>query len=125
MMEFVNAAYKEATFSRSAAEALILLLAPYAPHLAEEIWRGVLGKKTSIHQSEWPVFDPERIKEDTFTLILQVNGKVRDSVQVPAGISEKEAEKLALGSEKIKAFLRSASPKRVIYVPGRLINIVV
>jgi leucyl-tRNA synthetase len=101
------------------------LLAPFAPHIAEELWREELGKKTSIHREAWPKYDAKMIKDETFALVIQVNGKVRDNVEATAGISESEANELALGREKIKNILGGAKPKRVIYVAGKLINIVV
>ena len=79
----------------------------------------------SIHLQKWPVYDPNLIKEDTFTLVIQVNGKVRDSVEAPANIKETEARKLALGRERIGQILGRKEPKRVIYVPRRLVNIVI
>jgi leucyl-tRNA synthetase len=85
------------------------------------------GKKTfqSIHVAPWPKSEPKFAKEDTVTLVVQVNGKVRDSFEIPAGISESETQELALSREKVKSALQGVLPKRVIYIPGRLINIVV
>ncbi|MEK7212695.1 MAG: class I tRNA ligase family protein, partial [Patescibacteria group bacterium] len=125
------------------------LLAPFAPHIAEELWQqlrermrtGVDTRKNakkvrnvsrvfsrdfaSIHLEPWPTYDTRMLQADTFTLVIQVNGRVRDSVQAPAGIGEEEAKELALRSEKVRYFLNGQKPKRIIYVPGRLINIVV
>ena len=100
------------------------LLAPFAPHMAEEIWRNVLGNKTSIHREPWPEFDEKLIQEEKFTLVIQVNGKVRDSVEVEAGISEQKAREVALARERIITSMGSQKPKRVIYVRDKLINIV-
>ncbi|MEK7629820.1 MAG: alpha/beta fold hydrolase [Patescibacteria group bacterium] len=100
------------------------LLAPFAPHLAEELWMA-LGNKESVHQSEWPKFDPKLIKEETFTLIIQINGKVRDQVEAKIGISESEAGKLAIKQERMKQYLAENKPKKVIFVPNRLINFVI
>ena len=100
------------------------LLAPFAPHVAEETWRGILGKKNSVHKEPWPEYNPAFVKDDAFTLVIQVNGKTRDTVEAPMGISESAACALALGREKIKALTGGKAPKRVIYVPSRLINIV-
>ncbi len=105
-------------------EVFLKLLAPFAPYISEELWRTVLKNKDSIHAEKWPIHDPELIKEEKFTLVIQVNGKVRDSMEAPAGISELKAKELALGREKIRNILGSADPKRVIYIPGKLINIV-
>ncbi len=101
------------------------LLAPFAPHITEEIWRNVLGNKNSIHISPWPSYDERLIQDEKFMLVIQVNGKVRDSVEVNVDISESDAKETALRREKITAFLAGKKPKRVIYVPQRLINIVV
>ncbi len=102
----------------------LVLLAPFAPHMAEELWRNVLGHKTSIHREPWPVYDKNKIAEKTFTLVIQVNGKVRDTVDVTVGISESDARELALSREKIKNAVGEHSIKRIIYIPGRLMNIV-
>ncbi len=101
------------------------LISPFAPHISEEIWRNALKNKKSIHLEKWPEYDKNLVKSETFTLVVQVNGKVRDSMEVTAGIGREEAEKLALNSEKVKNAVGSAAVKKVIYVPGRLVNIVV
>lgn len=108
------------------------LLAPFAPHLAEELYQQLITynkqrfkKFTSIHLEPWPKYDPQLIKEETFELVIQINGKVRDAVTAPVGISEEEAKKLTLERESVKRHLTGKEPKRVIYVPGRLVNIVV
>jgi leucyl-tRNA synthetase len=107
------------------AETFLKLLAPFAPHITEEIWRETLEHKTSIHREPWPEYDSSMIKEDTFTLVLQVNSKTRDMVPAAADISEADARALALANEKVKATLSGKEPKKIIYVPGRLVNIVV
>lgn len=101
------------------------LISPFAPHISEEIWGNVLKNKKSIHIEKWPEYDKNLIKSETFTLVIQINGKVRDSMEVPAGIGREEAENLALNSEKVKNAVGSAGIKKVIYVPSRLVNIVV
>ena len=100
------------------------MLAPVAPHIAEELWTNVLGKAYSIHQQDWPDVDEKATEEDQITLIVQVNGKVRDRITVPADISQDEAKALALSSEAVKKQLGASEPKKVIVVPGRLVNIV-
>jgi leucyl-tRNA synthetase len=107
-----------------AVENLLLLMAPEVPHLAEELWME-LGQPYSIHNQPWPEFDPELAKEDEITLVIQVNGKVRDRVTVPADISEDAARQAALASEAAQRFMEGKSPREVIVVPGRLVNIVV
>jgi len=101
------------------------LLAPFAPYMAEEIWHAVFGKRTSIHKEKWPVYNPKLMKSETFTLVIQVNGKVRDTMEVDVKISEAEVKKLAFGRERIKSFLSGRKPRRIIYVPQRILNIVV
>ncbi len=111
--------------SKEDLEVFLKLLAPFAPHMTEEIWRETLGHKTSIHRELWPICDEKLTREEKFTLVIQVNGKVRDTIEVDAGISEADAKKLALSNEKIKNLLGSREPKKVIYVPKKLVNIVV
>jgi len=101
-------------------ETFLKLLAPFAPHLAEELWR----QKTSIHLSAWPKYDPKKIKEETFELVVQVNGKVRERVKAPVGLKQAEAEELALGLKRVKERVAAGAVKKIIFVPGRLVNIV-
>ena len=100
------------------------LLAPFAPHISEELWHA-MGNKTSIHKESWPTYDSELIKEDTFTLVIQVNGRVRDSVALQIGTSEREAQKLALSREKIKNIIGEGKVKKAIFIKDKLINFVV
>jgi len=100
------------------------LLAPSAPHLAEELWNRT-GHPYSVHNQSWPEFAEELAKEEEITLVIQVNGRVRDKVLVPASISEAEATELALGRERVKAHIDGGKLARIIYVPGRVVNIVV
>ncbi len=106
-----------------AADIYLRMLAPVAPHIAEEMW-SQLGKPYSIHTQEWPKVDEEAAKEDEITLVVQINGKLRDRINVPAGISEFDAKARALESEAVVRQLDGKSPRKVIYVPGRLVNIV-
>jgi leucyl-tRNA synthetase len=129
LMEFVNAlwAYQEQhgptpTF-RKAIGQLIRLLAPFAPHIAEELWAHQ-GKAYSVHQQPWPVYDSSLIVDETISLAIQVNGKVRDRIVVPSCISEEEARTRALESLRVKQHLKGQFPKRIIVVPGRLVNLV-
>jgi leucyl-tRNA synthetase len=100
------------------------MLAPVCPHISEELWQK-LGKPYSIHQQPWPVLDEEAAKDDEITLIVQVNGKLRDRIQVSPAISEEDARAAALSSSSVQAFLEGKALKKVIYVPGHLVNIVV
>jgi len=101
------------------------MLAPVAPHIAEELWTTVLGKDYSIHTQSWPEVDEEAAAEEQITLVVQVNGKVRDRITVPVDVGEEEAKKIALASEAVKKHLGDSEPRKVIVVPGRLVNIVV
>jgi leucyl-tRNA synthetase len=99
------------------------MLAPVCPHIAEELWER-LGKPYSVHTQAWPEVDEEATKEELLTLIVQVNGKLRDRIVVDPGISDEEAEKLALASEAVQQALENRPVRKVIIVPGRLVNIV-
>ncbi len=101
----------------------LLLLAPPAPHIAEELWAKT-GHSYSIHNQSWPKFDEELAWEEEITLVIQVNGKLRDRLVVPASIAESQARELALGRERVKAYTDDKGPSRIIYVPKRLVNIV-
>ncbi len=109
---------------QQAIDSLLLLLAPTAPHLAEELWART-GHPYSIHNQSFPTWDEELVAEEEFTLVIQVNGRLRDKVSVPISISEEEARQLAMGREKVKRYLEGREAARIIYVPGRLVNIVV
>jgi leucyl-tRNA synthetase len=99
-------------------------LAPFAPHLAEELWEQ-LGGSYSIHQQPWPQWEEALISGETITMVIQVNGKVRDRIQVPADIDEPAAQALALDSAAVQRHLDGRQPRRVIVVPGKLVNVVV
>jgi leucyl-tRNA synthetase len=103
---------------------LLLLLAPTAPHLTEELWART-GHSYSIHSQSWPKWDEELVKKERVTLVIEVNGKLRDRLIVPVSITEAEAKELALGQEKIMAHTNGKEIHRIIYVPGRVVNIVV
>ena len=100
------------------------MLAPVAPHVAEELW-GILGKPYSVHTQDWPDVDEAAAAEQQITLVVQVNGKVRDRITVPADISEEKAKELALSSDAVGKYLEGKPPRKVILVPGKLVNIVV
>jgi leucyl-tRNA synthetase len=101
-----------------------LLLAPLAPHLAEELWER-LGEAYSIHNQQWPQWDAEKARQRTVTLVVQVNGKVRDKLEALPGVDEATARELALASERVQAHLNGKTVRQTIYVPGKLLNIVV
>ncbi|MGA2409641.1 MAG: leucine--tRNA ligase [Candidatus Binataceae bacterium] len=108
---------------RFAIESYVLMLAPMAPHLGEEFWRA-LGHNTSIHLEAWPKFDAGLTRDETVTIVVQINGKVRDRLQVAADTPEDEVRGLALGGEAVSRHLDGKPPKKVIYVPGKLVSIV-
>jgi leucyl-tRNA synthetase len=103
---------------------LLQILAPFAPHLSEELWEK-LGNKTSIFKSVWPQYDPRLIRDETVNLVVQVNGKLRATIEVAAEISEKEAMRLAQENMVIKKWLDGKKIIKNIFVPGKLLNIVV
>ena len=109
---------------REAIGYLLLLLAPTAPHLTEELWART-GRPYSIHSRSWPKFIEDLVKEEEITLVIQINGKVRDKLVVPATINEDEAKELALGRGRVKAYINGRELAKIIYVPNRVVNIVV
>jgi len=108
---------------QEAVDIYLCMLAPVAPHISEELW-AQLGKPYSIHTQSWPEVDEQATSEDEITLVVQVNGKVRDRITVPADISEEDAKSRALASETVQKFLAGRQPRQVIYARGRLVNIV-
>jgi len=102
----------------------VLMLAPFVPHLAEELWSR-LGQPYSIHQQPWPEWDPAAVREDLVTLVLQVNGRVRDRVQVPPDLDDARLRETAFASEKVRKFIDGMQVRDVIVVPGKLVNVVV
>jgi leucyl-tRNA synthetase len=122
MMIFVNEVTAQESRPRSALEPFVLLLAPYAPHLAEELWEK-LGHKKSLSHEPWPSYDETQLKQDTVTIVLQVNGKVRDKIEVPAAMTNDNLEKLALANAGVQQHLAGKQVKKVIVVPGKLVNI--
>ena len=108
---------------QEALSVLIRLLAPFAPHLSEELWHQ-LGGAQSVHQQSWPELDPTALVQDTVELVIQVKGKVRGNIKVPADADKDTLEALALASEVAQKWLEGAEPRRVIVVPGKLVNLV-
>jgi leucyl-tRNA synthetase len=109
---------------KEALEYVVACIAPFAPHVADELWEQ-LGHSTSVHADTWPKWDEELVKEDMLTLAVQINGKVRGEIQVAADISEKEAISEAKNFEKVAEYLKDKEIKKAIYVPGRLVSLVV
>ena len=100
------------------------MLAPVCPHISEELWAR-LGKPYSIHDQPWPQVDEAAAAEDEITLVVQVNGKVRERISVPADISDTDAKAAALSNETVQKFMEGKAPRQVVYVKGRLVNIVI
>ncbi len=123
MMTFVNEATAAATLPREIVRDFLRALSPYAPHISEELWSR-LGESELIAKVDWPPHDETLCVEDTIEWIVQINGKKRDSVRAPRDITKEEIEKLALASEGAERTLQGRAPKKVIVVPGRLVNIV-
>jgi len=109
--------------AEEALASLLVLLAPFAPHLADELWEQ-LGGKGSIHQQRWPLLDAAALVRDTVTVVLQVKGKMRGQLEVPASTDAAELERLALASDVAVKWLEGQPPRRVIVVPGKLVNLV-
>ncbi|REJ32183.1 MAG: leucine--tRNA ligase, partial [Bacillota bacterium] len=95
----------------------------FAPHLAEELWEQ-MGRTESVHLQLWPSYDPEIARDEVVTVVLQVNGKVRDRITVPAGTGEEELRRLALENERVRALLDGRQAARVVVIPDRLVNVV-
>ncbi len=107
-----------------ALSAMLLLAAPLAPHITEELWER-LGRPYSVHLQRWPAFDPDLARDEEVEVVLQVNGKVRDRLVLPSGASEDDARAAAFASSRVQEWLGGKEPRRVIYVPGKLLNLVV
>lgn len=131
IMELINTAYQFRPdtsdgwkLMKQLVKSATLLLAPFVPHIAEEIWH-MMGEKKSIFHSSWPAFDPSRMKEDTIEMAVQVNGRVRSHVTVPPEISEDVLKKMILEDSKVKTWLEGKNPKKIVVVPKRLVNVIV
>jgi leucyl-tRNA synthetase len=123
LMVYARDVMKEAPLPREGAEAFVLMLAPMAPHLGEELW-SLLGHDESLAHAPWPKADESLLVADEITLVVQVNGKKRGEIQVPAQVSDDEARERALAVENVQKTLGGREPKKVIVVPGRLVNVV-
>jgi leucyl-tRNA synthetase len=131
LMELMNEMYKARERGvagdpawTEAIDIYLRMLAPVAPHVSEELW-SLLGKPYSIHTQPWPVVDQAAAAEEMITLVVQVNGKLRDRIAVPVDIAESDARAMALSSGAVQKILEGKSPRKVIVVPGKLVNIVV
>ena len=132
-MELVNSLYlakDELTASPEGREALssamatvLTLLYPITPHMCEELWQD-LGHSDSLAEERWPQWQESALKRDMITVVLQVNGKLRGKIEVPAEASREEAEKLALGDESVRRHIDGLTVRKVVVVPGKLVNVV-
>ena len=125
MMIFINEFSKHDKLPKAAMEKFLILLSPFAPHMAEEIWQNVLEHKNSIFLEKWPEFDEAMTKDEEVEMVVQVNGKIRDRITISADISEEEAKKIALESEKVKLYTEGKEIRKVIFVKGKLVSIVI
>src|SRR6266542_4084492 len=124
MMEYVNELRESGVRSRELVEPLVVMLAPYAPHIAEEMW-GLLGGKESVFQARWPAHDERLASAGDVEIAIQVNGKLRSRLTVPRGMAEKDVLARVLADEAVKKFVDGQKVKKVIYVQDRLVNLVV
>ena len=130
IMELVNEIYlakdnnSDSREVRQAAEAAVVLLAAFTPHICEEMWQ-MLGKKESIFKTDWPVYNAELAREKSITLVIQVNSKVRSRIDVPVDTAEEEVRRLVLQDERIKQWVQDSPVKKVVIVPNKLVNILI
>ena len=130
-MELVNEMYRYKDLEdvnmglmRDCTEKLVKMISPFCPHIADEMWEG-LGFEGFLFKSDWPTYDESALVKESVEIVLQINGKVRDKMEVPAGLDKAEFEKLAMESDKAKALIAGKTVVKVIAVPGKLVNIVV
>jgi leucyl-tRNA synthetase len=109
---------------RSAAKTILLLLAPFAPFITDELWE-MIGYENSIHEMSWPDYKESALEKEEITIVIQVNGKVREKISVDSDISEEEVKEKVLEEEKIQSYLEGNELIKTIYVPGKLVNLVV
>jgi leucyl-tRNA synthetase len=125
LMILLNAMEEEKDgLSRAVFESLVKLISPFAPHIAEELWQR-LGNAETIFNAPWPEFDEAKAIEDTVTLVLQVNGKLRDKLDVPRGLTREALEQFARESTKVKQHMGGKQIQKVIVVPDKLVNVVI
>ena len=124
LMIFLNAAEEQGSVTKETALTFTKLLAPLAPHLAEELWE-TLGEKSFVTMEVWPSYDPKLITEETITIAVQVNGKVRATIEVLADITEEEAFVNARAQENVRKHLEGKALKKAVYVKGRVVSLVV
>jgi leucyl-tRNA synthetase len=133
MMTFVNEAEKEKEISKDVFADFLILLSPFAPHIAEELWHKAQNnadfsaeqRGQSIFEQKWPELDLELARDEKIQLVIQINGKVRNTVEVDADINEDEAKVLAIKNEKVKKWTEGKEIVKIIFAKGKLVNIVV
>ncbi len=123
LMEYLNGLQRASSVAREDLQTLVLLLAPFAPHLTEELWQA-LGQSYSVHQAAWPTYDADVLVAKTVTLVVQVDGKLRERLQLPAGLDEAAVREAALHSDAVRRFLPDGASLRFVHVPDRLLSIV-
>ncbi|MCD6570006.1 MAG: class I tRNA ligase family protein, partial [Deltaproteobacteria bacterium] len=112
-----------ASVLKEAIESLVIMLSPFVPHIADELWE-IMGHKEMLLNHPWPKYDPRWAKETTVTIAVQVNGKVRAKISVPSDTQKSDVESLALKEQNVKRFIKGSPIRKVIYVPNRIINII-
>jgi leucyl-tRNA synthetase len=124
MMTLVNEMNRYESLPKASVEKFVQILAPFAPHIAEELWEK-LGHTASVFRCGWPVYNPDKIVDEVIRLVVQVNGKLRDTIEVATNITEEDAKKIALESDVIKKWTENKEILKVVIVKGKLVNIVV
>ena len=124
LMSTTNLLQEQETISREEYEILLQLLAPFAPHVTEEIWEQ-LGHGTSIFVESWPVCNPELAKDDMIEIAIQVNGKLRATIHISPELSQEEVSERALADQNVQRFVEGKKIVKIVYVPERLLNVVV
>jgi len=123
-MKVLNTFEEQKEVSRADWEAFLLTLAPFAPYITEELW-SKLGYSETIHYEQWPSYDPEALEEENVILAVQINGKLRDTIMISKDAKEEEAIEYAKQSKKLNAYLEGKNIVKVVYVPGRVVNLLV
>ena len=125
LIDYSSQSTAEKTVDRRLLTVLCQLLAPFAPHMTEEIWHEVLHQKNSVHISQWPTYDEKYLKSEKVTIAIQINGKLRSTIIVDSDLGKEDILKIAREDEKITKWLVGEKIKKEIFVPGKLINFVV
>jgi leucyl-tRNA synthetase len=124
MMIFLNLAIKKGKITRDTACTFTLVLSPFAPHLAEELWQ-ILGNNKTLAYEPWPGFNEEYLKEDNFNYPVSFNGKTRFNIELPLSLTKEEIIKIVLADERAQKWIGDSTPSNIIVVPGRIVNIVI